>query len=266
MGGAGSGRSLFWVIALAVVVLVFHRGGLSLGGSHAGPATTTVSASALPVEARDVLVLIDHGGPFPGDRDGIVFENRERLLPDEPVGYYHEYTVPTPGSSDRGARRIITGGAGELYWTDDHYRSFEEDHEISGLAGLLREQIRLIQPDILVTLGNFATKFVLKTETGITRLHGRPQQAGRFTVRPILHPAAAIYDRTKREALFADFEKLRESCSASLRRRLKWWQMRRARATWSWARRPAIRARSKRARPTRPNPAARRRLRGASTG
>jgi ribonuclease T1 len=54
-----------------------------------------------------------------------VFENRERLLPDERSGYYHEYTVPTPGESDRGARRIITGSAGELYWTDDHYRTFE---------------------------------------------------------------------------------------------------------------------------------------------
>ena len=59
------------------------------------------------------------------NRGGIVFENRERLLPDEPIGYYHEYTVPTPGSSDRGARRIITGSGAELYWTDDHYRSFE---------------------------------------------------------------------------------------------------------------------------------------------
>ena len=59
-----------------------------------------------------------------------------------------------------------------------------------------------------MTLGNFATKFVLKTETGITRLHGTVQEAGRFTVLPIFHPAAAIYDRTKRDALFADFELL----------------------------------------------------------
>ena len=58
-------------------------------------------------------------------RDGIVFENREGLLPAETSGYYHEYTVPTPGASDRGARRIIRGSGGELYWTDDHYRSFE---------------------------------------------------------------------------------------------------------------------------------------------
>jgi DNA polymerase len=83
-----------------------------------------------------------------------------------------------------------------------------EPVEIETCTPFLREQIRLIQPDILVTLGNFATKFVLKTETGITRLHGEPRQTGRFTVLPIFHPAAAIYDRTKRDALFADFERL----------------------------------------------------------
>jgi uracil-DNA glycosylase len=82
--------------------------------------------------------------------------------------------------------------------------------EIETCTPFLREQIRVIAPDVLVTLGNFATKFVLKTETGITRLHGSPQQAGRFTVLPIFHPAAAIYDRTKRDALFADFETLRD--------------------------------------------------------
>jgi DNA polymerase len=85
-----------------------------------------------------------------------------------------------------------------------------ETLEIETCTPFLREQIRLIHPDVLVTLGNFATKFVLKTETGITRLHGKAQQAGRFTVLPIFHPAAAIYDRTKRDALFADFGRLRE--------------------------------------------------------
>jgi len=85
-----------------------------------------------------------------------------------------------------------------------------EPIEIETCTPFLREQIRLIAPDVLVTLGNFATKFVLKTEVGITRLHGKPQQAGRFTVLPIFHPAAAIYDRTKRDALFADFGRLRE--------------------------------------------------------
>jgi uracil-DNA glycosylase family 4 len=83
-----------------------------------------------------------------------------------------------------------------------------EPAEIETCTPFLREQIRLIGPDVLVTLGNFATKFVLKTETGITRLHGTVHQAGRFTVLPIFHPAAAIYDRTKRDALIADFEQL----------------------------------------------------------
>jgi len=89
-----------------------------------------------------------------------------------------------------------------------------ETSEIETCTPFLREQIRVIDPDVLVTLGNFATKFVLKTDVGITRLHGRVQEAGRFTVLPIYHPAAAIYDRTKRDALFADFATLRELLDA----------------------------------------------------
>ncbi len=83
---------------------------------------------ALPAEAARTWELIATGGPFPYDRDGIVFNNRERLLPKHPSGWYHEYTVPTPGSDDRGARRLITGGtrgpAQQVYYTDDHYGSF----------------------------------------------------------------------------------------------------------------------------------------------
>ena len=70
--------------------------------------------------------MIEQGGPFPYDRDGIVFGNREGLLPPRPDGYYHEYTVITPGSADRGARRIIAGQPGEYYYTDDHYDSFKQ--------------------------------------------------------------------------------------------------------------------------------------------
>jgi ribonuclease T1 len=84
----------------------------------------SVSVADLPPEARHTLELIPSGGPFPYSRDGVVFQNRERLLPREKSGYYHEYTVPTPGEGDRGARRIITGKAGERYYTDDHYASF----------------------------------------------------------------------------------------------------------------------------------------------
>lgn len=90
-----------------------------------------------------------------------------------------------------------------------------EPLEIETCTPFLREQIRIIEPDVLVTLGNFATRLVLKTDTGITRLHGRVQQAGRFTVLPIFHPAAAIYDRTKRDALFADFARLAELLSTA---------------------------------------------------
>jgi len=83
-----------------------------------------VRLGELPPEATKVVALIDAGGPFPYRQDGVTFENREGLLPDRPSGYYHEYTVPTPGSSDRGARRIITGHDGQMYWTADHYDSF----------------------------------------------------------------------------------------------------------------------------------------------
>lgn len=84
----------------------------------------TITPDELPPEALETLALIDDGGPFPFSRDGIVFQNREGLLPRQPGGYYHEYTVITPGSSDRGARRIIAGEEGERYYTDDHYASF----------------------------------------------------------------------------------------------------------------------------------------------
>ncbi len=76
------------------------------------------------MQAQRTLRLIDAGGPFPYKQDGVVFNNREHLLPAQKNGYYHEYTVPTPGSRDRGARRIIAGGPAERYYTDDHYASF----------------------------------------------------------------------------------------------------------------------------------------------
>ncbi len=106
----------------------------SMGPTASSPAPTGVdpvsglpwiSRNALPREALHTLALIASGGPFPYDRDGITFENFEGLLPAEPSGYYHEYTVVTPGSWDRGARRIIAGASGELYYTDDHYESFD---------------------------------------------------------------------------------------------------------------------------------------------
>ncbi|HEX4103118.1 MAG: ribonuclease domain-containing protein [Pseudonocardiaceae bacterium] len=80
--------------------------------------------SQLPPQAGQVWQLIQHGGPFRYRQDGVVFGNREGHLPPRQSGFYHEYTVPTPGAPDRGARRLITGGAAELYYTGDHYVSF----------------------------------------------------------------------------------------------------------------------------------------------
>jgi ribonuclease T1 len=82
-----------------------------------------VRSRALPLEARETLALIKQNGPFPYARDGVVFGNREALLPKRERGYYREYTVKTPGARDRGARRIVTGRGGESYYSDDHYRT-----------------------------------------------------------------------------------------------------------------------------------------------
>lgn len=87
-----------------------------------------VALADLPPEAREVYTQIGRGGPFRYERDGVVFGNRERLLPPHPRGYYHEYTVRTPGVKGRGARRIVCGGPAQTpeacYYTADHYQSF----------------------------------------------------------------------------------------------------------------------------------------------
>ncbi|HEY6897728.1 MAG TPA: ribonuclease domain-containing protein [Rhodocyclaceae bacterium] len=83
-----------------------------------------IAVGELPVEARETLRLIERGGPFPYPRDGVVFGNYERLLPQQARGYYHEYTVPTPGAHNRGPRRIVAGRGGDRYYSPDHYRHF----------------------------------------------------------------------------------------------------------------------------------------------
>jgi ribonuclease T1 len=92
-----------------------------------------IAVAALPGEARQVLLLIRSGGPFRYDRDGVVFGNRERILPAQGRGYYHEYTVPTPGAKSRGARRIVCGGPprapGSCFYSADHYQSFARIRE-----------------------------------------------------------------------------------------------------------------------------------------
>jgi ribonuclease T1 len=118
-------RSL--IILLLVLLLppaVFAR---EYGGMAA------ISQDALPAEARATLILIKQGGPFPYDKDGMVFGNYEVRLPRQKRGYYHEYTVKTPRARNRGAKRIIAGGnpgtSGEYYFTDDHYESFKKIQE-----------------------------------------------------------------------------------------------------------------------------------------
>ncbi|MBB4985716.1 MULTISPECIES: ribonuclease domain-containing protein [Streptomyces] len=127
-------------VLLALVLAVLLAGCSSAGGTGTATPTRTpaaaaatgtsglptVRASRLPPEARETLALIARGGPFPYAKDGTVFSNFERVLPRRERGYYHEYTVKTPGGRDRGARRIVTGRGGETYYTDDHYETFRE--------------------------------------------------------------------------------------------------------------------------------------------
>jgi ribonuclease T1 len=119
--GGASFAALIVLAAMAALLPVAH--------ARSGVCTPPeVRIGELPPEARDVLARIHRGGPFEYDRDGITFGNRERLLPSRPRGYYHEYTVRTPGERSRGARRIICGGPRDApdvcFYTTDHYQSF----------------------------------------------------------------------------------------------------------------------------------------------
>ena len=116
--------TLLRTVIFALTCLLFAAGG---AGARDGK-LADISASALPPQALHTLDLIRRNGPFPYDRDGIVFGNREHALPDRPRGYYHEYTVKTPGARGRGAKRIVCGGnqssTRECYYSDDHYQTF----------------------------------------------------------------------------------------------------------------------------------------------
>jgi ribonuclease T1 len=148
-GGWGTWLPVVAGVAATVLTLYFFTTPADQGDEPYSPPTTTASVpggsastagtgatdpvsglawvdlAALPPEAADTVDLIDAGGPFPYDEDDGTFGNFEGVLPDQPRGYYREYTVETPGSNDRGARRIVAGSEGELYWTADHYQSFE---------------------------------------------------------------------------------------------------------------------------------------------
>lgn len=125
------GLTSFWFVCVLALTLFGVSGArLAQARQATGEVQDVVALAALPVQAQDTYRLILAGGPFPYPRkDGSVFGNRERLLPRHPRGYYLEYTVPTPGSRNRGARRIVCGGKVPTtpevcYYTQDHYASF----------------------------------------------------------------------------------------------------------------------------------------------
>ena len=115
-------------LAFRLLLMLALVAGLVACAPPAGSDTRLPSHAGLPPEALETLALIQRGGPFPYRKDGTTFQNRERLLPTKPRGYYREYTVPTPGARDRGARRIVAGGNPPevFYDTADHYSSFRQ--------------------------------------------------------------------------------------------------------------------------------------------
>jgi ribonuclease T1 len=150
VGRAALTRGGLAAVLIALAVYVLLGGEIDLDGADSSPTTTLeapptqtqeapgdsgadqappsagsgeIAASEAEEIAR-VLALVEAGGPFPHEQDGTTFENREGLLPQQPSGYYREYTCETPGSDDRGARRLVIGQGGETYYTRDHYESF----------------------------------------------------------------------------------------------------------------------------------------------
>ncbi len=130
---AAAGALLAWLPALLAFALLCATVPDSAARGEQPPAVQArgaeVALADLPSEAQRTLALIRKGGPFPYDRDGIVFGNREKLLPLRERGWYREYTVPTPGARNRGAQRIVAARSGESYYTDDHYASFRRIRE-----------------------------------------------------------------------------------------------------------------------------------------
>jgi ribonuclease T1 len=122
------------LLALIVLILLLVIGYTAKainthGSNQSSSSQSTVSAgltplSSLPPEAVKTVLLIQQDGPFPYRQDGVIYNNLEQQLPNKPRGYYHEYTVKTPGSPDRGTRRIITGQDGQFYYTSNHYQAF----------------------------------------------------------------------------------------------------------------------------------------------
>ena len=124
----GKARGAALVAVLAAVVGTIAVQARAPNVTFSGSSTASVVVAGLPPQGQDVMLQIRQGGPFRYDKDGSVFGNRERLLPQERRGHYREYTVETPGSRDRGARRIVCGGErtapSDCWYTADHYASF----------------------------------------------------------------------------------------------------------------------------------------------
>jgi ribonuclease T1 len=127
-----------WALAIAAVLgamsyFFFDSKESIFANPSAFSSSAEIKVAALPQEARTTLSLIKKGGSFPFDKDGVVFGNRENLLPKRARDHYSEYTVATPGKRSRGTRRIVAGGdpktSGEYYYSDDHYRSFRRIRE-----------------------------------------------------------------------------------------------------------------------------------------
>jgi ribonuclease T1 len=121
--------ALAFALALAALPAGAQREGAPPARSAHDDALGDIDVAHLPPEARETVHLIRKGGPFPYARDGVAFRNRENQLPRERRGYYREFTVKTPGERTRGARRIIAGKGGELYYTEDHYAHFRRIRE-----------------------------------------------------------------------------------------------------------------------------------------
>jgi ribonuclease T1 len=115
-----------WIVLVAMLWLPLES---QSAPPTQGGALLVIAVAELPVEARDTLRTIKQGGPFAYPRDGVVFNNFERVLPEHKRGYYHEYSVDTPGANNRGVRRIVCGPLPECYYTADHYQTFKSIRE-----------------------------------------------------------------------------------------------------------------------------------------
>jgi len=123
-----SGQGFLRRFAAALITTALLAFAPAVADQHAS-SIPEIPAAELPAQASATIELIRRGGPYPYERDGIVFGNFEKRLPPRERGYYREYTVRTPGAKSRGARRIVAGKGGELYYTEDHYQTFRRIKE-----------------------------------------------------------------------------------------------------------------------------------------